>query len=245
MNILLVHLEEITNNRVTVTGDKLKHLRKILKVQVGDHVKLGIIGKEIGTGTVEAISKEQARLHVHTDQAPPQRLPVHLILAVPRPIMLKRVLAQAASMGIEKISLLRSKRVEKSFLDSSLIENEGYTPFLLKGIEQAVDTRLPEVLLYRRFNPFIELLASQETDRQKLIAHPHGREGLQELLQNPEKKTTVAIGPEGGWIDYEVAQFVEIGFRPFTMGERILRVDTAVPAVLAQLALLQSHLKTV
>ena len=242
MNLLLVHKEDIVNNRVTITGDKLKHLRRILKVQIGNRIQLGIFGENIGTGTVEAISKERALLHVHTDREPPKRLPVHLILAIPRPIMLKRVLAQASSMGIEKISLLRSKRVEKSFLDSSLIERDNYMPFLLKGIEQAVDTCVPKVLIYRRFKPFIELAADRETNRHKIIAHPQGKVRLQESLKkNPENGITVAIGPEGGWIDYEVARFVDIGFIPFTMGERILRVDTAVPAIISQLSLLHSN----
>jgi len=242
MNILLVHPEEVIDNRVTITGDRLKHLRKILKVQVGNCVKIGVIGQNIGTGIVEAISPKEAQLHIQTDQAPPKRLPVHLILAIPRPIMLKRVLAQAASMGVEKISLLRSKRVEKSFLDSSLVENGRYMPFLLKGIEQAVDTRVPEVLLYRRFTPFIKHLADQDPEHHKIIAHPQGDRALQDLVKNPEEKITVAIGPEGGWIDYEVEQFVRIGFLPFTMGKRILRVDTAVPAILAQLSLLHNTL---
>ena len=241
MNILLVQKEAIVNNRVTVTGDKLKHLRKILKVQVGSQIKLGIIDGEIGTGTVESITKELAQLLVSTGIQPPKRLPIHLILAIPRPIMLKRVLAQAASMGIEKISLLRSKRVEKSFLNSSIIEKANYTPFLLKGIEQSVDTKVPEVFLHRRFMPFIELLKDDTSNHLKLIGHPQGNIHLRDTrIPDPEKKIDVAIGPEGGWIDYEVEQFKKIGFAPFTMGERILRVDTAVPAILSQLELLRT-----
>nr|MBF0222576.1 16S rRNA (uracil(1498)-N(3))-methyltransferase [Desulfobulbaceae bacterium] len=247
MNILLIHKAEIVNDRIIITGDKLKHLRKILKVQIGDTVKIGIINEKIGSGTVEALSKEGALLHVQVEKPPPERLPVHLILAIPRPIMLKRVLAQAASMGIEQISLLRSKRVEKSFLDSSIIEQDNYTPFLLKGIEQSVDTRTPEVQIHRRFKSFIEQIAADSSSRNlRLIAHPHGTAYLRDTkTEGPEQRIDIAIGPEGGWIDYEVEQFTNLGFIPFTMGARILRVDTAVPAILSQLELLrqQSHFK--
>lgn len=242
MNILLIHKAEIVNNRVTITGDKLKHLRKILKVKVGDNVKLGVINETIGTGTIEAISKDNALLLVRVDKQPPERIPIHLILAIPRPIMLKRVLAQAASMGIEKISLLRSKRVEKSFLNASIVDQDNYTPFLIKGIEQSVDTRVPEIQIHHRFKAFIELAANSKAKHLKLIAHPHGNMQLQDsIILDPEKRIDIAIGPEGGWIDYEVEQFITVGFTPFTMGNRILRVDTAVPAILSQLQLLRQQ----
>lgn len=241
MNLILIYREELQDNRATITGDKLKHLRKILKVKVGDRVKVGIVGEKIGTGLVEAISRESALLQITTEREPPERLPIHLILAIPRPIMLKRVLAQAASIGIDTISLVRSKRVEKSFLESSIVEQENFTPALLKGLEQAVDTQMPQVNLFHRFKPLIENLAESTTEpnRLQLIAHPQGEMTLPEAARNAGgKRITVAIGPEGGWIDYEVEQFVSIGFTPFTLGERILRVDTAVPAILCQLELL-------
>ena len=186
---------------------------------------------------LETISKEQATLHIHTDQLPPKRLPVHLILAIPRPIMLKRVLAQAASLGVETISLVRSKRVEKSFLDSSIVKGENFTPYLIKGLEQAVDTIPPEVNIYRCFKPFIELSKCNEPDRFKIIAHPLGGTTLKQAVTTAARKqVTIAIGPEGGWIDYEIEQFIKAGFSLVTIGERILRVDTAVPAILSQIA---------
>ncbi len=241
MNLILIHPDEVRLGQTRLTDHRCDHLRKVLKVRSGDMVRIGIIGGLMGEGLISAISRQEVVLQVRVDTPPPPKLGLALILALPRPIMLKRVLAQATALGVDHIHLVNAGRVEKSFFEASPVKEQGFAPYLINGLEQAVDTILPTVTVHPRFRPFIEDVVPTIPARRKLIAHPdggHDLTGHRQALQGEQGMTLLAIGPEGGWLDYEVGRFEEAGFLPFTLGPRILRVDTAVPAIIAQLSLL-------
>ena len=241
MNLILINQDEINSDLVVLNDRRSDHIRKILKAGPGDIVKAGIINGDIGYGTIESVAGRSVTLRVKTLSPPPPPVGIDLVLALPRPIMLKRVLAQAAAMGVENIHLINANRVEKSFFNSSIIKDKKYLPFLLNGLEQSVDTRLPEVIIHHRFRPFVEdVLPSHTAYSHRLIAHPDGDGSLNKAVSLPLKgKVILAIGPEGGWVDFEVKKFKQQGFRAFSLGPRILRVDTAVPAIISQINLLR------
>lgn len=242
MNLILFHPRELTDNHVTLTGRRAEHIRKILRSTVGDSVRVGVLGGMLGTGCIREIDGHSIVLQVNLSTQPQACPPTDLILAVPRPIMLKRVLAQAASLGVDRIFLINANRVEKSFFNSTLIQNSDFSEPLLLGLEQAIDTKLPEISVHNRFRPFVEdLLPDLLTDCPiRLLAHPQGNQNIAQGASGiSSQRAVLAIGPEGGWVDFELQRFKEQGFVPFTLGTRILRVDTAVPALLAQLGLLR------
>ena len=104
---------------------------------------------------------------------------------------------------------------------------------MLLGLEQARDTVLPDIILAKRFKPFVEdELPAMAANTRGLIAHPGDFPECPRALSEP---VTLAIGPEGGWIPYEVELLSKAGLSPMQLGERILRVETAVPALLARL----------
>jgi len=156
--------------------------------------------------------------------------------------MLQRIFKQAAVLGVHGIHLIRSRRVEKSFFHSPVLKPEKIKSLLVEGLEQAMDTRVPEVKIHHKFKPFVEdvLPALAGTG---LLAHPETTLSLIDLAEGKKitgrEKILLAIGPEGGWSEYECQRFLEQGFTMFTMGPRILHVDTAVVALLAQLAVVR------
>ena len=242
MNLILLHPQELTDQHVTLTGRRAEHIRKILRGTIGDNLRVGVLGGLLGTGCIREMVGNSVVLKVHLTTEPPSFPPTDLILAVPRPIMLKRVLAQAVSMGVNRIFLINANRVEKSFFSSTLIQNNDFTEPLCLGLEQAMDTRLPEISVHHRFRPFVEdLLPQLLCDCPiRLLAHPEGGQTIAQAAKGlSEQRAVLAIGPEGGWVDFEVQRFKEQGFMPFSLGARILRVDTAVPALMAQLGLLR------
>lgn len=242
MNLILLHPQELIDQHVSLTGRRAEHIRKVLRATTGDSVRVGILGGLLGTGCIQEIDGNRVVLQVHLTTEPPAFPPTDLILAVPRPIMLKRVLAQATSMGVSRIFLINANRVEKSFFSSTLIQNNDFTEPLCLGLEQAMDTRLPEISVHPRFRPFVEdLLPELLADCPiRLLAHPEGDRTIAQAAKGlQDRRAVLAIGPEGGWVDFEVEHFKAQGFAPFSLGPRILRVDTAVPALLAQLSLLR------
>lgn len=241
MNLILIRADEVNGHQVCLTDRRADHLRKILKVKLGDTVRVGIIDGEMGIGTVNDISRHAVVLTVETNTPPPKKLDLDLILALPRPIMLKRVLAQIAALGVNHLFLVNANRVEKSFFEASPTREGDFLPYLYNGLEQAIDTIAPTVSVHQRFKPFIEDILPGVAASRRIIAHPNGAASLAEEfgVSSHQERTLLAIGPEGGWIDYELSRFGDCGFYPFSLGPRILRVDTAVPAIIAQIALLQ------
>ncbi len=242
MNLILLNAAEVKNGVTVLTDRRARHLAKILRARPGESVRVGLVNGRLGRGLIREIDRERAVLEIELTTPPPPPSRLELILALPRPIMLNRVLAQAASLGIKRIYLINANRVEKSFFSASALAPAAIEERLLLGLEQAVDTVLPQVTVHPRFRPFVEdelpQLAASATTR--LLAHPEATTPAAWPAPAPGR-VLLAIGPEGGWVDFELDLLGRQGFRPFSLGPRILRVDTAVPALIAQVELLLSH----
>lgn len=234
MNLLL--LEEgdfVADDTVRLSGRRLKHLLEVHRAETGDNLRVGRLNGLMGTGQLISLNNEQAELSVTLDQPAPEKLPLTLLLALPRPKMLRRVLQTVSSMGVSRLVLLNSYRVEKSFWQTPFLEPAAIREQLILGLEQARDTVLPEVTLEKRFKPFVEdQLPTLAAGTLGLVGHPGGYPACPRAVEQP---VTLAIGPEGGWIPYEVEKLQHAGLQPVQLGARILRVETAVTALLARL----------
>lgn len=234
MNLLLLEDGDlIAANQARLTGRRLKHLHEVHRAEQGDSLRVGRLGGLMGQGTLTALNANEAILNFTLEQEPPAKLPITLILALPRPKMLRRILQTISSLGVPKLVLINSARVEKSFWQSPFLEPDALREQLVLGLEQSRDTLLPEILLEKRFKPFVQdRLPALAQNTKALIAHPGNYPSCpREISQH----ATLAIGPEGGWVPYELELFEQIGFRPVQLGERILKVETAVTALLSRL----------
>ncbi|NCT80475.1 16S rRNA (uracil(1498)-N(3))-methyltransferase [Pseudomonas stutzeri] len=234
MNLLLLEPADfIAGDRVLLRDRRLTHMREVHRAEGGEHLKIGLVGGNIGSGQLLRLDATEAELQVSFDQPPPAKLPVTLLLALPRPKMLRRVLQTVAAMGVPKLVLLNSYRVEKSFWQTPFLEPSAIREQLILGLEQARDTVLPEVVIEKRFKPFVEdRLPQLAVGTCGLVGHPGDFPPCPRALSEP---VTLAIGPEGGWIPYEVDKLAAAGLQPVQLGDRILRVETAVTALLARL----------
>ena len=239
MNLLLLETSEIIGHEVMLTGRRAEHLLKILRVAPGDTVRVGVVNGKLGSGRVLAVEGDSVRLGVELLHEPVCDLQVELILALPRPIMLQRILKQATVLGVRRFHLIRSRRVEKSFFHSPVLAPDKIRSILVDGMEQAMDTYLPSVTIHHQFKPFIEDVLTGLSGL-GLIAHPDAAGTLAGIPVSGEtrQRLLLAVGPEGGWSGHELECFAACGFYGFTMGNRILHVDTAVVSLLAQLQLL-------
>ena len=233
MNLLLLKPDQITQQTATVSGRQLEHLLVVQRVELGDSVRVGEINGLMGQGIIKTLSVEQATLEINLDAPPPPVIPLCLILALPRPKMLRRTLQSVTAMGVKEIYLVNSSRVEKSFWQSPFLLPEALEQQMILGLEQARDTLMPEIHLRKRFKPFVEdELGEIIKGSQALVAHP-----LTEVPCpiNCDSAVTLAIGPEGGFIPYEVELLSSMGFEAVHLGPRILRVEVAVPALISRL----------
>lgn len=233
MNIILLEPADwLDNDRVALTGRRFQHLNNVLAIKCGDTVRVGLINGKLGNGVIECIDNNTVTLSVTLSKNPVPRHPYHIILALPRPKMLRRVLRTAAEFGVDTLHLIHSYRVEKSYWQSPLLNQDNIENSLRAGLERSGDTQLPIVQLHRRFRPFVEdVLPNLLADRKGFIAHPGE---YPKLVTGSGAASTVMIGPEGGFIPFELALAMDNGLQPCTLGRRILSVDTAITTVLAQ-----------
>lgn len=234
MNLLLLEEADfVAADRVVLGDRRFTHMQEIHRVAVGDTLRVGCLGGLMGQATVLRLEGHEAELSVEFTQPPPAKLPLTLVLALPRPKMLRRVFQTVATMGVGKLILVNSYRVEKSFWQTPFLAPAAIREQLVLGLEQARDTVLPEVIIEKRFKPFVEdRLPAIVEGTLGLVGHPGNYPPCPRGLDEP---VTLAIGPEGGWIPYEVELLGKAGLSPVQLGERILRVETAVTALLARL----------
>ncbi len=238
MNLILLNISDfIGPHQVRLSDRRFHHMRGVHQAQLGESFKVGVLNGLIGQGQVTALTDTYIELQVRLDQAPPKPLPLQLIMALPRPKMLKRTLETAATLGVKDLWLINSYRVDKSYWSTPILKADKTLEHLLLGLEQAGDTRLPRVHLRKRFKPFVEdELPALAHNTRALVAHPYEAQPCPAPDASP---TTLAIGPEGGFIAYEVEKLQQAGLQSIHLGPRILRVETAVPVLLSRLFPLQ------
>ncbi|MBN3967335.1 16S rRNA (uracil(1498)-N(3))-methyltransferase [Pseudomonas gregormendelii] len=234
MNLLLLEEADfIAADRVILRDRRLTHMQEVHRSQVGDSLRVGRIGGLMGSAELLRLDTTEVELRVTLDQPPPSKLPLTMVLALPRPKMLRRVFQTVAAMGVPRIILVNSYRVEKSFWQTPFLEPDAIREQLILGLEQARDSVLPEIIIEKRFKPFVEdRLPAITEGTLGLVGHPGNYPPCPRGLNEP---VTLAIGPEGGWIPYEIDLLAKAGLQPVQLGERILRVETAVTALLARL----------
>jgi 16S rRNA (uracil1498-N3)-methyltransferase len=234
MNLLLLHPEDQLDSGLWhITGRRALHVRKVLGLTSGSTLRAGLLNGPLGEARLLDDDGKRITLSFSPLRPPPEPLPLTLILALPRPKMLKRILIDATSLGVKRIILLNSWKVEKSYWQTPELHAELLQEKLLLGLEQAGDTQLPTLELEPRFKPFVEdQLPEVLAGSRALLAHPGDYPDMPVALNEP---VTLAIGPEGGWTDFEADLLRHSGFQCHRFGQRILRVETALPALIGRL----------
>jgi len=236
MNVILVETSELDGTgAATMVGRRAAHIASVLKAAPGDTIRVGVLDGPFGLATIAAIDNHAVRLRCEFESVVPPRPPVDLLLAVPRPKVLRRLWAQLAALGVGRIIVTNAERVERNYFDTHVLTPECYRPLLIEGLQQARDTRLPLVSVHRQFRVLVEDQLDQLSDASvRLVADPRGSASVTAAVgRQPASRVLLAIGPEGGWNEFELSLLEAHGFQAVTMGSRTLRSDTACISLLS------------
>lgn len=252
MNRILFEPGEICDGRATFSDVRAEHVLTVLHGAEGQPLKTGVLDGPIGTSVIERIEGNVVTVRC-THETPSLQPWLDLILAPPRPRAMKRLLPQLASLGVRRIVLVGAEKVEKAFWGAQLLKEEVYRPLLIDGLQQAGTTIVPTIETFKSFNRFVRFNLDSHFGGQttRFVAHPAPKMGhtggprscaaescteVGRAAARPSPQVPVlAVGPEGGWTDAEVALLEEKGFVCMSLGPRILRTDTALIALISRL----------
>lgn len=238
---MLIEPDELTHDStVRLSGVRLRHLREVLRVANGATLRVGLVDGPRGTAVVRSIDGNIAELGCIFEAAAPARPAVDLVLALPRPKVMRRLFAQIAALGVGRVILTNAARVERDYFDAHILSPAVYRPLLIEGLQQAKDTRLPAVTVHRQFRILIEDdLEMLVPDGVRLVAEPGDAPSIAQQATTSAASTppgsgriVLAVGPEGGWNEFELTLMKSHGFLPISLGTRTLRSDTACVALL-------------
>nr|WP_317199973.1 16S rRNA (uracil(1498)-N(3))-methyltransferase [uncultured Psychrobacter sp.] len=248
MNCILLPAANITLPTAIIDDAKqIEHIDKVLGLKVGDSLKIGQLGGNIGSAIIEHITPLQIGLcDVTLTVEPPPKLNISVVLALPRPKVLRRLIMDMTALGVRDIILVNSYRTQKSYWQSPMLNR--LDEFVLEGLQQGVDTTAPSITLEKRFKPFVEDKLADLVTTGAIVAHPYSEVSLTQYMQTLGNETrstplpcVVCIGNEGGWIDYEIDLLAKQGCQAVSMGSRILRTEAAVNVILGQWLLSQNY----
>ena len=235
MNLIILERSEVSDSgEVGLSGARAAHLLNVLHVAPGHQVRVGVLDGPCGVGIVQSIADGTIALRCSLEPNIPPRPRVDLVLAVPRPKVMRRLWAQIAALGVGQIILTNAERVERNYFDTHILTPDTYRPLLVEGLQQARDTRLPRVSVHRQFRVLVEDELDDLFERGlRLVADPAATKSAGAVArESREERTLLAIGPEGGWNAFEVGLLEAHGFQPVGMGARTVRTDTASVALL-------------
>jgi len=238
MNLILCESSDVdAQGVVTLIGVRAAHVRGVLRADVGDTIRIGVVDGPRGRAEILALHDDRVVLRAELDATTPDVPQVDLLLALPRPKVLRRLWAQLAALGVGRIVLTNAARVERHYFDTHVVEASTYRPLLIEGLQQAADTRLPRVTIHRQFRILVEdELDALAGDGARLVAHPGRHRSLLDAGRDSGgRRVLLAIGPEGGWNAFELELLTRHGFEIVGLGPRILRTDTACIALLSLL----------
>lgn len=249
MNLMIIEKHEIDGqNLIVLSGKRFKHLKNILRCEVGSFVEVGLLGGEVGKAQVLELTSKNITLKcsfLKTFLSLESELDI--ICALPRPQTLKTLLQISAAMNVRDIYIISSNRVEPCYFNASVMEPEKMRKHLIKGLSQGKNTRLPKVHVYKQFKNFISKTMPTFCDQDgcqtsKFLFDPYAENMIESKQLGDRKHIVIAIGPEGGWVPFECDFMKEHGFDSCRLGPWPLRVEHAVVSAVSQIELAKSSI---
>lgn len=246
MNIVLFKEEEISPYGNIFKGsfqrgdERFEHIKKILHKKEGESFDAGITGGAAGNAVITSVSEKEISFEFEPDPDVDVKklFPVSLIVGFPRPIQLRRLLRDVAGLGARSITLCGTELGEKSYLKSNVVTDGSAEKMLIDGSAQAASTEIPELTFEESLKSAIEKFSSSEKPAIFICldnVNPQCSLGdfIDREFDGKPVNIVAAIGSERGWTDSERKLLEKSNFVRCSMGNRILRTETAVTVALS------------
>ncbi len=219
---------------------RTQHVRSVLRLRVGDTFYVGQPNGPRGLATLTADDAEGIRYVVDWEPEPLKPQALELLLGLPRPQTARKVLHDAASMGLRAVHVFSAEKGEPSYAESKLWRSDEWARRLEEGAAQAFSTTIPAVTHAKSLAACIENLDTGSIPRYALDIYESPHALAEVLREDPQPEAAMlAVGSERGWSAAEREVLRANGFALVHLGERVLRTESAV---VAGASLLLAHL---
>lgn len=234
MNVIVLPASAFDGERASICDERqILHIKNVLGAGLGDTLKIAKLGDKLGTASIARLDDVCVLENVQLTTPPPPKLPLTVILALPRPKVLRRLIMDMTAFGVANIILINSVRTDKSYWGSPLLDR--LCEFIQEGLEQGVDCVPPTITLAKRFKPFVQdKLPAIIANKTAVVAHPYGEVGFGVYQSKHGLPHVMIVGAEGGFVPYEIELLQSVGVDVVTLGERILRTESAVSALVGR-----------
>jgi len=225
----------------SLTGEQASHLIRVLRAQAGMEFDI-VAGDRVWHGVIAGISGDSVRFNLIAEVEADPALPVMLLLSVFKFDRMEWAIEKATELGVERIVPIIARRSEKHLAQSAQNRVERWRRIAREAAQQSRRSDLPVIedaialkTAARREGEAVRLLLAEQERTRTL------RRAVEEALAaagDDLPAIRVAVGPEGGWVAEEEALFDSEGWKPVSLGPRILRAETAAITAMAVVAAL-------
>lgn len=222
-------VSNVRDGHAEIAGDEARHLTQVLRVEAGQQFELSD-NQAVYLAEIEAARKSQVKFKIlERLPDPPPETPVRLLVALFKFDRLELLLEKATELGVTSVRFIRAERSDKGLDKAAEKRIERWRRIVVEGSQQSRRVRLPEL-----YEPVRLREALRENAGCRLFLD-EDRSGIPLIEAVPSSVESVAmmIGPEGGWTDHERAEARNAGWTAVSMGEHILRAETAAIAAMA------------
>jgi RsmE family RNA methyltransferase len=240
VNLVLI-TESEAETGFAADDPRARHLRETVGVVVGSTFHVGIENERRGLATIAEL-EPALRFVVLWETAPQVRLPLTVVVGLPRPQTAKKLLHDLASLGVDRIVFFEAEKSDPSYAQSSLWRDDAWREHLRNGAQQACSCLTPDVAHERGL---AAALRDLDSEIWKASLDPYVASGPLGAAAKKFSGGCLALGPERGWSDAERRALADARFTAYHLGDRILRVETAAVAgaslMLAGLGVWREH----
>lgn len=222
-------VHEVRNGQAEIAGEEARHLTQVLRVEVGQIFELSD-NHSLYLGEIDTARKSQVRFRIIGRLPDPKpETPVHLLVALFKFDRLELLLEKSTELGVTSVKFIRAERSDKGLERAAEKRIERWRRIAVEASQQSRRSHLPEL-----YQP-VRLKEALQTQAESRLFLDEERTGLplMDMLKPPAASVALMVGPEGGWADHERAEARDAGWAWITMGEHILRAETAAISALA------------
>lgn len=215
---------DINNNIINIEGDEFHHLKNVLRIKNNEKIEI-IIGDNLYICEIAEINKYNIYAKIiDISNLNNEKLEITLFQSLTKSDKFEHIIQKSIELGVYSIVPIITKRVVVKLKDKNTEKKQlRYDNISKHAASQSKRNYIPKIT-----NPINIKDITLECDEFGLVAYENSYIDLKKTLQkNTSKKIKIVIGPEGGFEEEEILQLKDKGFNIISLGDRILRTETA------------------